>query len=608
VEDEAIKYKEPLPVELLPFEERNDKFTGIGTAFAVSPTRFVTAAHVIPANGTSLDRYYLRDVSGATYEIGRIIKYSQYRDIVEFELAQAPGNVVPFEPRATVDIGEPVFTVGNARGEGVVFRSGSITSFTSESISGAWKFLRFTAPASPGNSGGPLVDASGRVLGVVVRKSEAENLNYAVPIGELDKLSSNQSEFWIKGIPVSEDHKRFFADWRFSSPLPASLMDLRGAARQSFRNTLTQWLTEFDSKFSNEVFPKHPTLSTYLREAYIPFGLGNFALDGNEKWSVAGTNYVNKELAPGQKAYFFEGPEKRAGELVLDRPPDLPLSKFYESPRLLSDAIVRNYSWGITFAGKRIGIETLGDPSDHERWVDEYGRPWFTWVWRIKRSDEALIFDCLTNPGGWACRWKKVPIALEEGMRLDAKRIARRTTFSYYGRIKDWVEFLALPEEYRPKLLASAVVRLDKKLSFDLAPFSGSVDVPSLTETSTLYAFGRLDPMSLSSQRITEMRIVPVRDKGYSYGVEEIFEPVAQSSEKHTQLWKNLQAGNRPFDNVFALDGKTNAIRRVVKRTSKMNIGSAYIEYCRSGTEDPKAELQSSCSNFQQAIQIAQSQ
>src|SRR6185295_5124766 len=57
--DGAIKYKEPLPVDLLPFAERNDKFIGIGTAFAISKTRFVTAAHVIPAHvATITDRYY----------------------------------------------------------------------------------------------------------------------------------------------------------------------------------------------------------------------------------------------------------------------------------------------------------------------------------------------------------------------------------------------------------------------------------------------------------------------------------------------------------------------------------------------------------------------
>ncbi len=35
IEDDGVQYKEPFPVDLLPFEERNDKFVGIGTAFAI---------------------------------------------------------------------------------------------------------------------------------------------------------------------------------------------------------------------------------------------------------------------------------------------------------------------------------------------------------------------------------------------------------------------------------------------------------------------------------------------------------------------------------------------------------------------------------------------
>src|SRR3546814_16022333 len=42
-----------------------------------------------------------------------------------------------------------------------------------------------SAAASPGNSGGPLLDQDGKVIGVVMAKSPNENLNYALPIGLL---------------------------------------------------------------------------------------------------------------------------------------------------------------------------------------------------------------------------------------------------------------------------------------------------------------------------------------------------------------------------------------------------------------------------------------
>ncbi|MCT7094643.1 trypsin-like peptidase domain-containing protein, partial [Salmonella enterica] len=65
------------------------------------------------------------------------------------------------------------------------------TSQTPEEQDGRWKWLRFSAAASPGNSGGPLLDKDGKVIGVVVMKSPDENLNYALPIDLVLKAPAN---------------------------------------------------------------------------------------------------------------------------------------------------------------------------------------------------------------------------------------------------------------------------------------------------------------------------------------------------------------------------------------------------------------------------------
>jgi hypothetical protein len=41
--DEPLVYEKPLPLELLPFQERNDKYYSIGTAFSIGHNRYVTA-------------------------------------------------------------------------------------------------------------------------------------------------------------------------------------------------------------------------------------------------------------------------------------------------------------------------------------------------------------------------------------------------------------------------------------------------------------------------------------------------------------------------------------------------------------------------------------
>ena len=97
-----------------------------------------------------------------------------------------------------------MFAVGNALGEGIVIRDGLLTSLTPEAQDGRWKWLRFSAAASPGNSGGPLLDAQGRVIGLVAAKSPNENLNYALPIERLLNAPEKQRTFEVResfGIP-----------------------------------------------------------------------------------------------------------------------------------------------------------------------------------------------------------------------------------------------------------------------------------------------------------------------------------------------------------------------------------------------------------------------
>src|SRR5580700_4526645 len=45
-EDDFIKYERTPPLDKIPFQIRNDKYIGLGTAFAAGPNRYVSAAHV----------------------------------------------------------------------------------------------------------------------------------------------------------------------------------------------------------------------------------------------------------------------------------------------------------------------------------------------------------------------------------------------------------------------------------------------------------------------------------------------------------------------------------------------------------------------------------
>ncbi|HTB67738.1 MAG TPA: serine protease, partial [Steroidobacteraceae bacterium] len=193
--EDAVRYEKPLPLELLPYIERTDRYRSVGTAFAIGPNRYVTAAHVLLAGiGSQFGAPALRSSNGAVHPIVNIQKFSAAEDFVEFSLAE-PLNVAALPTNRTPQLDDAVFAVGNALGEGVVIRDGLFTSQIAEEQDGRWKWIRFSAAASPGNSGGPLLDATGRIIGVVIAKSPNENLNYALPIANVLDAPPLQARF-----------------------------------------------------------------------------------------------------------------------------------------------------------------------------------------------------------------------------------------------------------------------------------------------------------------------------------------------------------------------------------------------------------------------------
>ena len=97
-------------------------------------------------------------------------------------------------------IGDKVYSVGNPKGLDGTFASGEISAirnnaFPSKTSPLGVRVFQFTAPASPGSSGGPLINDRGHVIGVVKSQYRAEKigdaaqlLNFAAPVDYVKNL------------------------------------------------------------------------------------------------------------------------------------------------------------------------------------------------------------------------------------------------------------------------------------------------------------------------------------------------------------------------------------------------------------------------------------
>jgi S1-C subfamily serine protease len=167
----------------------NNSFSGRGTGVIVDENgRILTSLHVVQGARTVKVRFY----DGST-ETARITGTQPEKDLAIIEAPSIPQGVQPAILGGGVSPGDQVIAIGNPFGldgsvtMGVV--SGLGRRFTVQSTGQAIEnMIQFDAAVNPGNSGGPLLDMSGRVVGIVTGianpfgQSAFIGLGFAVPI------------------------------------------------------------------------------------------------------------------------------------------------------------------------------------------------------------------------------------------------------------------------------------------------------------------------------------------------------------------------------------------------------------------------------------------
>lgn len=161
--------------------QSSGRTVGLGSGFIVDPEGVVvTNRHVL--KGARQVSIKLNDET--TYKVTGVY-FDAGRDICLLKVDAHSLPVLALADSENIVIGEKVYTIGNPLGLSFTFSDGILSG---KRIIKENKYLQFTAPISPGNSGGPLLNSSGQVVGIVTATTAGENLNFALAVNEIKPL------------------------------------------------------------------------------------------------------------------------------------------------------------------------------------------------------------------------------------------------------------------------------------------------------------------------------------------------------------------------------------------------------------------------------------
>lgn len=185
--------------EYLP-EEKTDhnEWSGNGSGFFLNPEGFVATNYHVIEGATSIQVNFTRNGKVESYP-AVVVASDKQNDLAIIKIDDTSYTNVSSIPYGilsrTIDTGSEVFALGypmaDIMGSEVKFTDGKISS--KSGIQGDVRVYQISVPIQPGNSGGPLFDMNGNVIGITSSclnrdYFKSENVNYAIKASYLKTL------------------------------------------------------------------------------------------------------------------------------------------------------------------------------------------------------------------------------------------------------------------------------------------------------------------------------------------------------------------------------------------------------------------------------------
>jgi S1-C subfamily serine protease len=205
---------------------------GLGSGVLISQGgRILTAAHVVEA----ADRVRIRFAGGAVVT-ARVVASDPLADLALLEATQVPQDAVAVRigDSDKVDVADQVFVVGAPYGISETLSVGYVTARrTARSEPGdsaSVELIQTDAAIAPGNSGGPMFNMQGEVIGIVSRivsrSGGSEGIGFAVTSNAAKEMLLDPHPIWtgVSVVPLSGELARLL-----NVPQPAGLLVMHAA-------------------------------------------------------------------------------------------------------------------------------------------------------------------------------------------------------------------------------------------------------------------------------------------------------------------------------------------------------------------------------------------
>ena len=153
----------------------------LGSGFAVGENCIVTNAHVIDDPDDIIVETY-----GGTQHRAAVIGLNEHEDIAVLIVKGARFPYLEIADLSTMKTGDDIYAIGAPKGMAYTLTKGGISA--KEREVGNQTYIQIDAPINQGNSGGPLMNDAGQVLGMnTLKMTDSEGIGLAIPVTRICK-------------------------------------------------------------------------------------------------------------------------------------------------------------------------------------------------------------------------------------------------------------------------------------------------------------------------------------------------------------------------------------------------------------------------------------